>query len=162
MELDKFWTILEKGKDSDEPEIGLKKELEGLSAEEIISFQNYFDEQFSKAYHWDLWGAAYLIHGGCSDDGFIDFRYALISKGREVYSKAVENPDSLADLGEKVESLDNELFGYVAGEVYESKTGQGIPIDSSSVSEGNMGQEWDFDDEAELRKRLPKLFAIIE
>ena len=32
-------------------------------------------------YRWDMWAAAYLIGGGCSDDGFIDFRAGLIAQG---------------------------------------------------------------------------------
>lgn len=31
-----------------------------------------------EAYRRDLWAAAYHANGGCSDDGFIDFRIWLI------------------------------------------------------------------------------------
>ena len=34
-----------------------------------------------RAYTWDLWGAAYVIEDGCSDDCFRDFRAYLISLG---------------------------------------------------------------------------------
>jgi len=74
-----------------------------------------------QAYRWDLWGAAYIIGGGCSDDGFIDFQYGLIAKGREIYESALANPDSLADLAIPGE-IPNELFGYVADNVYEDLT----------------------------------------
>ena len=46
----------------------------------------------------DLWGAAYLINGGCSDDGFDHFRGWLMTQGREVFARAVAEPDSLAEL----------------------------------------------------------------
>jgi hypothetical protein len=36
-----------------------------------------------------------LINGGMSDDGFTDFRYWLISRGRDVYERALADPDSL-------------------------------------------------------------------
>jgi hypothetical protein len=69
------------------------------------------------------------IGGGCSDDGFTDFRYGLISLGKNVYYKAIENPDSLVELGADIE-IRNESFGYVAFEVYEEKSGTEMP-DSS-------------------------------
>ena len=49
------------------------------------------------AYCWSLWGAAYVINGGCSDDPFVDFRASLISRGRQVFERALSDPDSLAD-----------------------------------------------------------------
>lgn len=159
MDINKFWEVIEPGKNSEEPESNLRAELEKLSPEKIESFQAHFNKLFDDAYRWDLWGAAYMIHGGCSDDGFIDFRYALISKGKEVYERALANPDTLAELGEDVELLDNELFGYIAGEVYERKQGKDIP-DTESNSTDSMGEEWDFDDEVENEKRLPNLFTI--
>jgi hypothetical protein len=39
----------------------------------------------------------YLIGGGCSDDGFIDFRAGLIAQGRDWYERAAASPDDLAD-----------------------------------------------------------------
>ena len=44
-----------------------------------------FDAKMDQAYSWPLWGAAYVINGGCSDDTFTDFRAALISRGRQAF-----------------------------------------------------------------------------
>lgn len=159
MELTEFWNIIEIGKDSDEPENVLKEELNKLGAEEVASFQKHFEDIFDKADAWNLWGAAYLIGGGCSDDGFIDFRYALISMGKSIYEKAIADPDSLASLGRDIE-IDNELFGYVAGTVYEEKTGEEIPVVENISYQETAGEDWDFDDEAENKKRLPKLTEL--
>ena len=159
MNIDDFWEIIAKGKDSEEPEIIIAGELKELSPEEIISYQQHFDSLFDNAYKWNLWGAAYLIGGGCSDDGFMDFRYALISRGKDIYEAALKNPDSLAALGEEVE-IDNELFGYVAQEVYEKLTGKEIPNTKSESNDDSMGEEWDFDNEEENRKMLPELTRI--
>lgn len=161
MDINEFWKIIDLGKDSEEPAHSLKVELEKLTPEEIVSFQEHFDTLFDNAYRWNLWGAAYIIHGGCSDDGFIDFRYALISRGKDLYEKALQNPDSLSGLGDAAEELlDNELFGYVALEVYENKVGSEIPSNDSTSSDESMGEEWDFDDEAENTKRLPRLSSL--
>jgi hypothetical protein len=45
-----------------------------------------------------LWAAAYVINGGCSNDGFEYFRGWLIVQGREVFEHVVADPGTLADL----------------------------------------------------------------
>ncbi len=159
MNIDQFWEIIEPGKHSDKPEAILKIELEKLTPEEIESFQQHFDAFFDKAYQWDLWGAAYMIGGGCSDDGFIDFRYALISKGRHIFESALNNPDSLAELGKDLD-IDNELFGYVAQEAYKNMTNNEIPRSRDTKIAREMGEHWDFEDEEENRKRIPHLTQL--
>lgn len=44
-----------------------------------------------------LWGVAFVIMGGCSDDGFDYFRGWLISRGEEVFNKVLKNPEVLAE-----------------------------------------------------------------
>ncbi|MCU7850366.1 MAG: DUF4240 domain-containing protein [Candidatus Thiodiazotropha sp. (ex Lucinoma kastoroae)] len=159
MNIDEFWKIIEKVKESDEPEEIVCEELKKLTPNEIASYQEHFDSLHEKAYQWSLWGAAYVIEGGCSDDGFMDFRYGLISKGKHIYENALNNPDSLADLGAFVE-ISNESFGYTAHEVYEEITGNEIPRKELTGSREPIGQEWDFEDEAENINRLPRLMKL--
>ena len=66
---------------------------------------------------------AYLINGGCSDDGFAYFRSWLISRGRAAYAAAVRNPDSLAGLvdPDRDDYEFEDLWG-IAQEVYEERT----------------------------------------
>ena len=75
-----FWALIEPGKDDRKPQERLRRELEACKPDEIVSFQEHFDRHFEVAYAWDLWGAAYLIEGGCSDDGFTDFRSLWIDE----------------------------------------------------------------------------------
>ncbi len=161
MDINTFWELIEYGCHSDEPEEVLKNKLAALTPDELISFQEHFDRRFDAADTWDLWGAAYLIGGGCSDDGFIDFRYGLISKGRDIYQKAITNPDSLATLGDDIE-IENEMFGYVASSLYEQKTSKEMPDTPSADQSDTLGTEWDFDDESENLKRLPLLSALYQ
>ena len=142
------------GQDSDAPEEILGEVLRTLDAEEIASFQEHFDSLFGEAYRWDLWGAAYLIGGGCSDDGFMDFRYALIAKGREVFEAALANPDSLAD----VDLESNESIGYVASEAYSEKADAEMPRSGPPHPSDPEGENWDFDDQEECERRLPRLW----
>ena len=155
MTREQFWAIIESARetDPDEPEEGLRQVLGRLPLADVASFQKHFDDAFEAAYRWDLWGAAYLIGGGCSDDGFADFRYGLISHGRRVYEAAMNNPDSLADLDDQV---DNEGYGSVAIKVYEEKGGGDMPRVIAEVADPK-GEQWDFDDEEENRKRLPRV-----
>ena len=157
MNREQFWQIVAHGQEDEAPGELVRAALEKLPASEIAAYQQHFDALTDQAYRWDLWGAAYVIEGGCSDDGFTDFRYALISRGREVYEAALQNPDSLA----AVDICSDELFGYVAGEVYEAKTGQAIALASNQAAEP-LGEQWDFDDKKEIRRRLPQLAARLK
>src|SRR5262245_9527951 len=102
MPADKFWQIIERAAESDHDpdahEKALHAALHELTLEEITSFEVAFRRYLNKAYTWNLWGAAYVIHGGCSDDGFEYFRRWLVTRGRDVYEAALANPDSLAQL----------------------------------------------------------------
>ena len=124
----------------------------------MISFQTHFDIVFDDAYTWSLWGAAYIIDGGCGDDGFIDFRYALIARGREVYERAVKDPDTLADLGHDVIEPE-EALGYVAMKLYEAKTGEEMVLPARDTKTDPAGQEWDFDDWDANEQYLPRVAA---
>ena len=132
-----------------------------MTPAEVISFQEHFDHVFALAYRWDLWAAAYIIDGGCSDDGFMDFRYGLISRGRAVFEAAVSNPDSLVDVVDESESgfIPNESFGYVAREVYESIANQEMPVNEVDHPSAPSGEDWDFDDATLCQQKLPKLWA---
>ena len=159
MNIDEFWKIIKISEGQSDPETIIENELKKLPPEEIIDYQEHFDTLHEKAYQWNLWGAAYIIEGGCSDDCFMDFRYGLISKGKEIYEKALENPDSLADLNPEQE-ISNESFGYAAMEAYEELTNKEIPRKEFTQPEEPIGKEWDFDDEHKNSKFLPKLTKL--
>jgi len=48
-------------------------------------------------YRWDVWAAAYLTGGACSDDAFVDFRAGIIAQGHGWYEKVAASPENLAD-----------------------------------------------------------------
>ena len=96
-----FWGLVQSSKAASDGSFeghadALASRLGALPAEKIVAFQRKFDELHGKAHSWDLWGAAYVIGGGCSDDSFTDFRSWLISMGHETYEKALADPESLA------------------------------------------------------------------
>jgi hypothetical protein len=137
----------------------LGAELAKLTPAEIVAFDGRFADLSARAYRWELWGAAYWIGGGCSDDGFIDFRASLISLGRKAYTAALADADSLADVIEapNMPYLQSEGFQYVAGKVYKKLTGADLPQEEVPRPKKPAGTRWDFDDEEETAERLPRI-----
>src|SRR5437868_13361954 len=139
MDEDRFWNLIEesrKGIDPGKMEHGdefqdrqaekLCALLRGLPPEEIVAFHMRFTELEGRAYRWPLWGAAYWLHGGCGNDGFMDFRANLVSLGREWYTRVLEDPDFLAELVDRpdVPYMQGEGFQYHAPRAYAEKTGR--------------------------------------
>jgi Protein of unknown function (DUF4240) len=103
MDENQFWVFIEEARRESEGKrkvfLGIVKDhLSTLEADEMIGFQSMINGLKWRAGRADLWGAAFILNGGCSDDGFDDFRGWLIAQGRAVYEAALENPDSLADI----------------------------------------------------------------
>ena len=167
MDKEKFWQIVSEsrtGDDSGDPYDNMDDQIEKLTKllsdlppEEVVDFDRIFAELMIKAYTWDLWGAAYIIEEGCSDDGFMDFRGWLISMGREVYEKALADPESLAVLANDttIEDFSFEEFQYVASEVHgkDIEDIEGI-IEHPSEPAGTPFEE----DSDYLKRRFPKLW----
>jgi hypothetical protein len=146
----------------------LKSELLKAPADEIMHFRRLFDQKTDLAYSNLLWGAAYLINGGCSDDSFYYFRCWLVGMGPEVYENALRNPDSLADV------LDGDWpmhasHASAASQAWQERTGREDmafydelerlgPLPSERGEEEN--EDWDFDDDDEMRQRYPRLSRI--
>lgn len=163
MQIEQFWQFVETaktnaGSDTEARVDALHAVLGALSPAELQSFQSHYDRQIAAAYRWDLWAAAYIINGGCSDDGFRYFRDWLISEGGRVFEKALKDPDSLADLPH-VDPAELESFGYVALDLHEEK-GAGRMPRSAAVDEGDpAGEPWDEDTVGALLPRLDAEYA---
>jgi hypothetical protein len=152
MTRDDFWMLIE---NANADEAALERALAVLEPYEIESFQSHFYELFAEAYRWDLWGAAYIMEGGCSDDGFTDFRYGLIALGRKRFEKALRKPDSLVEVDDMIS---NESFGYAARRAYQRSAGREMPCSAAISHPADPdGNQWDFDDEDANRRRLPGL-----
>jgi hypothetical protein len=126
-----FWKIIERAKaeaeDDDEQIELIQDALARLEPEDIVEFQRIFDRFHRVSYRTDLWGAAFLMNSGASDDGFDYFRGWLIAQGKKVFEAALQNPDSLADVvpEDAVADFMFELEGmlYVGSDPWMEKTG---------------------------------------
>jgi hypothetical protein len=142
----------------------LTRILRELAPKEIAAFEWRFSDLLRRAYLWDLWGAAYWLCGGCSDDGFTDFRSCLVSLGRELYAQVLADPDSLAEIVDRpdVPYLQIEGFQYIAWKLYREKTGEDVPPDPKADRSGPRepaGERCDFEDEDVMAERYPRLVA---
>lgn len=174
MTTEQFWEIIASSRskgNSKQPEASRKRQIEyllrllsALPPDEIAAFERRYGELHSAAYHWDLWAAAYLHDGGCSDDGFHYFRDWLIAQGKAAYEAALQNADSLADVfpDPEEDTVEFEEFGYVVDTVYRQKTNHDLPNYERNRSPEPAGQPWNDDTDegdAELARRLPNLYA---
>lgn len=159
---DQFWKLINRtyqkseGDYETQQEI-LHQELRKLSPIEIVQFDNKFRKLRGEAYTWELWGAVYIIQGGCSDDSFMDFRGWLIAQGKEFYYKTLSSPETLAEVDPERTDVEWEGMGYVPAAVFEEVTGSEIPTVYSENNEVT-GKEWDENND-DLRNRFPQLWS---
>jgi hypothetical protein len=159
-----FWQLTSDTRAASDNDTGrqselLEERLSQLPAQQIVDFGRIRHRLDQQAYSWEIWGAAYVIDDGCSDDCFRDFRAYLISLGREPYEAALRDPDSLAPVVQDAEEGDWENADNVAPDAYESATGEDIPTDDSDLSGNPSGQPWDDEDQDALVQRYPALAA---
>jgi Protein of unknown function (DUF4240) len=159
-----FWRLVEDarreaGGDTERQSQLLAARLERLPAQQIADFGAIRHRLDRRAYTWELWGAAYVIDDGCSDDCFRDFRGYLISLGRGAYEAALKNPDSLAQVVQDAETGDWENADDVAPDAYQDVAGQDIPSGDSDLSGRPRGEEWDDEQQDALVQRYPALAA---
>jgi hypothetical protein len=139
-----------------------------MAPREIVAAAQILWELMVDSYRNPLWAAAYLINGGCSDDGFDYFRGWLIVQGREVFERIVADPDALADLpairaqAPGMANIECEDTLYIASMAHRAATGQELPVGAFTIRYPELDAEWafDFNNRTEMKRRLPRLAAI--
>lgn len=163
-----FWKLVEEAKaesngDSDRQVELLVDKVAELSIADIFAFGDIFHAIRQTAHKRDLWSAAYLICGGCSDDGFMDFRAWLIAQGSKVFYAAFHDPDVLVDIVQTTEDeygilgyAQLEQMNYVASYAYEKRTGDQMPVFFGIYKhpDDELKGEWD-----DSHEKTPKLKA---
>ncbi|MFJ5229000.1 DUF4240 domain-containing protein [Kitasatospora sp. NPDC088391] len=188
MDIEEFWQVVEAARAASDGGTPFDEALVALLAvrpeAEIAAFDVRFDEAHRALYRWDVWAAAYLIGGGCSDDAFMDFRAGVIAEGRAWYGRVLAAPDALAEhpyatggSPDEAEELFYEDVNYAASQAFRRRTGDGdhdryheeyrrqraaLGLDpvARAVPAEEMGEEFDFDDDDEMTRRLPGLAAL--
>lgn len=153
-----FWELIETAKSNSEKSTDRSYELRKLLMPflpvEVARFNKYFYQQMSKSYTWDLWAAAYIAFGGCSDDGFEYFRAWLISEGREYFEAVLSDVNNIVKLKLVPDKFEEMLS--TANNVYKKKTGKLFDV-PYNLANKPAGEEWK-ESEKELKKRYPMLW----
>lgn len=169
-----FWQLIDvahqKGDFMEEQLEWLIEQLARKSINEIVHFDIQFNRVYQKSYTSDLWAAAYIIMGGCSDDSFDYFRAWLVFAGKEVYEQAIADPESIMPYLDEEEVPEFEDLLSCATIAFEEKTGleQEDFLNIYNSLAGDEGPtpeiefDWDEDDEATLSRKFPKLWAKYE
>ncbi len=132
MNEDDFWKLIDKSRNASNNNYqtqisSLKTILLTLEPIEIEKFDNTFTALLAASYDYKLWGASYVINGGCSDDCFDYFRQYLIGHGKEKFYQAIKDPESCASWIKSEEEDNWEGLQYPAMDAYKQKTGKEIP-----------------------------------
>jgi hypothetical protein len=165
MDRDRFWEIVDAARARVDHVDGvpeaLVEVLRGRPLAELVAFSEVQDGLFDRdAHRWDLWAAAYVINGGASEDGFEYFLGWLMAQGRARWEATLADPDSLADVVDlDTGDLDCEEMLYVAPRAAEDEDEfwAALPDKGEHLPSGPSGQHFDFEDEARMRRLLPRL-----
>ena len=155
---DGFWELIAearaRGPNCTESALELEHILSKMPSPEIEAFARFQEDLMRTSYRWDLWGAAFVINGGCSDDGFDYFRGWLMLQGRDVWEAVLRDPESLATvpLDEVVECED---VLYVAATAYEQVAGRRLAPTGAHAPTEPAGTAWR---EEDLEVLYPKLW----
>lgn len=126
MTKEEFWHLIDEmraacGTDMKKEEHWIVERLKTMETEQIIGFQCIFLSYHDAADKYGLWSAASVVAGGCSDDGFMDFRSWLIAQGEKNYYDVLKNPDQLSHIT-KDEYCFFEGMHYAGYQAYEEAT----------------------------------------
>ena len=167
MSEDEFWALVERTRTDESQDPDGEAHAERANAElrslGLAAAQNayrIFHRKLDEAYRWDVWAVAYLVNGGCSDDGFEYFRWWLVRQGRKAFESVVADADSLPRfLGER-DDFESESFGDLATAVIDENGGEFPPFDRPGGAPLEpAGEDWD---EEDLDARSPKTAAWAE
>ena len=161
---EQFWTII----DNSDKGKNLERELLKLSDAELFTFKYLWGHFHAKSYNQALWAVAYTVMGGCSDDWFDYFRFWLVSRGKDVFTAAMQDHDSLADEFDKLADGETpawEEISYVADKVFKKRFGKemddsdvDVEIDEKELLWPEIEFEWKESDEESIKKICPRTF----
>ncbi|MCT9094246.1 DUF4240 domain-containing protein [Streptomyces sp. ASQP_92] len=175
MNKEHFWMLIEKARehvpdtrDGSNVADCASALLARRSVHEITAAQQTLWDLMADSYQNRLWAAAYVINGGCSDDGFDYFRGWLIAQGRPTFERVLAAPDTLAELSHvrtaaaEGTDLDCEDMLSIVWNAHQKATGQELPAGAFTIRYPDLDPAWDFnfDDREEMARRLPALTAL--
>jgi Protein of unknown function (DUF4240) len=176
MDADEFWRLIDEARAECDPEDADGEKIAAnavdllarLPPEEILDAHRLLKDRLTGSYVAPLWAAGYVANGGCSDDMFEYFRGWLLTRGREVFDRAMADPDSLADhpavraAARTGWDLECETALGITRAAYERAAGGPLPAGVWQGSYPDLGGDhwFDYRDGARLARLLPRLTAL--
>lgn len=156
---DVFWEVIGNRADG-----SLAERLEALplriarfKPKAIKDFDKLLRLKWGEAYRTDIWALAFLLRGGCSDDSFMDFRAWLIMQGRDVFERAMADPNQF-DVSLFTEDSSGCMTILEAASIaYDLRAGKAMPR-SKVKSPELTGPEMDED---EFASHLPSIAEAV-
>ena len=176
-----FWQMIDEAREKagnwEEMIEPLTDSLAKLDDTEIFLWQQIFNEYQDLSYKNKLWAAAYVINGGCSDDGFDYFRAWLTAQGKDIFMASLSDPETLANVNVLDEAAEFEEIMAAAADAYLNKLGiesdydcfynelEKYPLTATQKTEilteikyaSDIDKEWK---EEDLNKWLPRLCEV--
>lgn len=163
MDEEVFWSVIEKSRKGTD---GFSEQVERLTAlltafkpSDIARFQRILNGKLKESCRQDLWAVAYIVGGGCSDDGFEYFRGALIASGRKRYDAALESPEKAAVGLDSASDYSCEEILYAASEAYMQVKGEDLYDMVKPIEPKLKGKHWEEEDLPAMFPRLCKRFG---
>jgi hypothetical protein len=86
-----FWAIIDGvRREAPDDEVFLERltaRLRALSPGELVSLQRELHAVHDESYGWPLWGACYLINGGCGDAWDFDDSFEMLKRYPKLYAR---------------------------------------------------------------------------
>jgi hypothetical protein len=155
------WSLKRANGNQKRQQARLEAALSEMPLSEVARFNRMLRKLMREAYRWNVWGAVYVLAGGCSDDAFADFRSWLVSMGRREFKAVIKNPEHLCEIAEMpgVESVFFPGFQHAAARVFRKRSGKEIPISLElAIDIEPRGRKWASEDE--LRRKFPTLWRL--
>lgn len=164
-----FWEIIEQSREESRDFLHqielLINKISFLEESKIIEFEYRLREALLKSARYNIMAAAKIVNSYVSDDSFLYFRCRLIAEGKEIFHKAMENPEVIAKSNIQELEFGGEEMLYVADQAFIKKFGEDtekeLPRDKAfdylNYDEGNeiKGEDWK---EEELPFKYPELW----
>ena len=172
MDEDEFWKIIDYSNDAAAGEMEkqvsiIVEKLSKYDTTKIVGFETILSKKIIEANNYKILAANKIIDGSVTDDGFLYFRFWLISLGKKAFEQTLKNPDSLAKFTDKEVVPDDEILMNASTKAYQIRTGKTKEDDNfprdvvynkgiNYESDGPKltGKNW-------TENELPKLYPIL-
>jgi hypothetical protein len=167
VDLDGFWHLVdgaraEAGSDSEVVAQSVLRRLRALPPDEMEEFQELWEQAQDEVYHWGIYDAATLLLGPIDEDALLAVQDWIVSHGRHTVRRLRDDPDSLVELAADRHNARTDWFCGLAMEAHIGATGRPFAVDGPDGPEELAGEPGRITDEADTRRRFPRLTAYLD